>query len=383
MPNPNAIVDKIARVEPPLDKPPAEVLRESERGLTFEFGDGRRARLDPSNERAPALAGILEELRRRGKPVYVEVDPQSGVITRIQVPRVTQIEAVYANDAGDLVIEIPLSQGSHVLRRQSPDFDAWAALLREALDRRLPVILTESETHDVIDLRWYPNPEDLPPFPRPGLPPEWWWRRWPWFYLVDIYQFILKLFAWWLSAVTQARANELFDLMASKSCNPLTVPAPCITFLYPDDGCYARAHEMCRLMSLEGVTARKVFNYADYDYGLLVSTKNHPSCQVSWRYHVAPTLRVRQSFPTVQEQVIDPALFGAPVPTSTWQAKQTDPAALLVGTDASVYFRSKDGGSVNYDPNYTDTNATLADRRIDLQVRATGPYGPPPYANCP
>src|SRR6266545_3554163 len=66
MPNPNAIVDTIVRVEPPLDKPPADVLRESERGLTFEFADGRRARLDRSNERAPALAGILEELRRRG-----------------------------------------------------------------------------------------------------------------------------------------------------------------------------------------------------------------------------------------------------------------------------------------------------------------------------
>jgi hypothetical protein len=382
MPNPNAIVDKIARVEPPLDKAPADVLRDSERGLTFEFADGRRARLDRSDERAPALAGILEELRRRGKPVYIEVDPQSGAITRIQVPRVTHIEAVYANPAGDLMIDIPLSQGSHVLRRQSPDFDAWAALLREALDRRLPVILTESEMHDVIDLRWYPNPEDLPPFPKLGLPPEWWWRRWPWFYLIDIYQFILKLFAWWLSAVTQARANELFDLMASKSCNPLTVPPPCITFLYPDDGCYARAHEMCRLIALEGVTARKVFNYADYDQGLLVSTKNHPSCLVSWRYHVAPTLRVRQGFPAVQEQVIDPALFSAPVPTATWQAKQTDPAALLVGTDSSVYYRSKDGGTVMYDPNYTDTDATLADRRLDLQVRATN-YGPPPYANCP
>src|SRR6266542_3947257 len=201
MPNPNAIVDKIARVEPPLDKPPADVLRESERGQTFEFADGRRARLDRSDERAPARAGILEKLRRRGKPVYVEVDPHSGVITRIQIPKVTHVEAVYANAAGDLVIAIPLWQGSHVLRRQSPDFDAWAALLREALDRRLPVILTASETQDVIDLRWYPNPEDLPPFPRPGLPPEWWWRRWPYVYLVDISWFILKLFSWWLSAV--------------------------------------------------------------------------------------------------------------------------------------------------------------------------------------
>ena len=119
MPNPNAIVDTIVRVEPPLDKPPAEVLGESERGVTFEFPDGRRARLDRSDERAPALAGILEELRRRGKPVYIEVDPQTGVITRIQIPKVTHVEAMYANASGDVVIDIPLSHGSHVLRRQS------------------------------------------------------------------------------------------------------------------------------------------------------------------------------------------------------------------------------------------------------------------------
>ena len=379
MPNPNAIVDTIARVEPPLDKPPAEILGESERGLTFEFPDGRRARLDRSNERAPALAGILEELRRRGKPVYLEVDPQTGLITRIQIPKVTHIEAVYANEAGDQVVDLPLSQGSHVLRRGSPDFEEWAALLQEALNRRLPVILTENELHDVIDLRWYPNPDDVP-FPRLG-PPPWSWR-WPWRWFVDIYDFILRLFSWWLSAVTQTRANELFALMASKSCNPLTVPPPCITFLYPDDGCYARAHEMCRLISLEGVTARKVFNYANFDNGLVVSTKNHPSCQVSWRYHVAPTLRIRLGFPSTQEQVVDPALFGTPVPTPTWQAKQTDPNATLVGTDATIYYRSKDGATVMYDPNYADTNTTLADFRLALQLRAAQD-GPPPYANCP
>ncbi len=71
-----------------------------------------------------------------------------------------------------------------------------------------------------------------------------------------------------------------------------------------------------------------------------------------------------------------------PAPTATWRARQSDPNALLVGTDASVYYRSKDGATVMYDPNYVDTDATLADFRLDLQLRAVQD-GPPPYANCP
>jgi hypothetical protein len=55
---------------------------------------------------------------------------------------------------------------------------------------------------------------------------------------------------------------------------------------------------------------------------------------------------------------------------------------MLVGTDASVYFRSKDGGTVMCAPNHTDTNATIADFPLALQLPAVQD-GPPPYANCP
>jgi hypothetical protein len=375
MPNPNAFVGKIKRVD-----------READRGPEVELEDGRRARLDPGDRRTAGYAEIIEERRERGKPVYLEVDPQTGAITRFEIPWVTRVEALEATPSGDLSIVLPLSQAPHYLRRASPDFDAWAGLLQEVLDKGLPVILTEDDRHDLIDLRLYPNPEEVLPFPKRGPRPEW-WRRWPWYrwpfrLVVDASRFILKIIGWWLTAVTQAKADEMFTLVSGLSCLPPSpVTPPCITFLYPVDGCYARAHEMCRLMGLQGVSSQKVFNYAGSNNDLFVQTKNSPFCSVNWRYHVAPTLRVRKSFPSTEDQVIDPALFTGPVTTTAWQAKQTDPNATLVATDASVFYRDK-AGNLSYDTNYINTNATLKDM-LDSLKKWWEDYGPPPYANCP
>jgi hypothetical protein len=376
MPNPNAFVGKINRLD-----------REAERGAELELDDGRRVRLDPGDRRAAGYAQIIEGRRELGKPVYLEVDPQTGAITRLELPWVTRILSIEGTPSGDLSIVLPLSQAPHYLRRASPDFDAYAGLLQDALDRGLPVILTEDDRNDLIDLRLSPNPEEDLPFPKPGLPPEW-WRRWPWYrwwpvrVVVDAARFIVKIISWWLTAVTQAKANEMFTMVSGLSClppNPVT--PPCITFLYPKDGCYARAHEMCRLMGLQGVSSKKVFNYAGSYNDLYVQTKNSPFCSVNWWYHVAPTLRVRKSFPSTEEQVIDPALFTGPVTTTAWQAKQTDPNATLVSTDASVYFRDK-GGNLSYDPNYINTTADLK-LLLGSLMKWWEDYGPPPYANCP
>ena len=63
-----------------------------------------------------------------------------------------------------------------------------------------------------------------------------------------------------------------------------------ISWLYPDDGCWGRAHEMCRLMINAGAHPRKVWIYGK----LHTLTKNNPNCFVNWGWHVAPTLCVRK-----------------------------------------------------------------------------------------
>src|SRR5215470_10732657 len=98
MPNPNAIVSTSIRIEPPLDRAPAEMLR-AERGITVELDGGRRVRLDPANERSVGYAQILDGLARLRRPVYVEINPASNAITRILVPHVARVTRVQEGKA--------------------------------------------------------------------------------------------------------------------------------------------------------------------------------------------------------------------------------------------------------------------------------------------
>jgi hypothetical protein len=163
--------------------------------------------------------------------------------------------------------------------------------------------------------------------------------------------------------------------MNATSCDPLTVPAPCIPFLYPDDGCWGRAHEMCRLMINMGRKPKKVWIQGN----LNVPTRNNPTCHVGWGWHVAPTLCVRgPGFCKHKEMVIDPSLFTTPVSKSTWKGVQGDPDATLTDSAASIFYL---WGNIT-DPTYVQTNQVLATYRLQLQNRAIQ-QGPPPYANCP
>jgi hypothetical protein len=107
----------------------------------------------------------------------------------------------------------------------------------------------------------------------------------------------------------------MFDLVAHKVCCPATAAAPCIPFNYPDDGCWGRAHEMCRLMLAAGITPNKVWIFGN----LRAASQNNPNCQVLWGWHVAPTLSVGG-----ETYVIDPALFNGPVTQATWAGVQGD-----------------------------------------------------------
>jgi hypothetical protein len=376
MANPNAVVSSVIRFEPPIDRPPAEMLR-AERGLAVELEGGRHVRLDPADPRSPGFAQVLNGLSEQRLPVYLEIDPATSAILRLRIPLVTRVIGLRQIDEGVLGVELELSHGRHTLRRSQPDYAELERLAREAARSGEPVILTEDDAHNVIDVRPFrPSPEGPPfPFPKPELPPPiwsplrwirdllkwiWCWPFWPW---------------WWFCCVSITKAQQVFSAMNATSCSPLTVPPPCIPFLYPDDGCWARAHEMCRLMINMGLSPRKVWIQGS----LYVSTKNNPDCHVWWGWHVAPTLCVRgPSFFQTQRMVIDPSLFTLPVSKATWKGVQGDPNATLTDSDASIFLL---WGSVT-DPTYAQTNLKLAYYRLQLQNRAIQ-QGPPPYANCP
>ena len=381
MPDPNATVSAVIRIEPPLGRVPlAEMLR-AERGISVELEGGRRVRLDPADRRSAGFAQVLDGIGKLKLPAYLEIDPATSSITRVLIPYVTRVVDVRAGEDG-LEVDFERSQARHALRRGA-DFEEFEKRLRESLNTGGVIVLTEDDAHQIIDVRGFkPGPDTpqppLPPFPRPPLP-EWPWPlpwfkalwRWPWW-----------PWLWWFDrrCVSTARAQEVFDAMAATSCNPLTVPPPCIPFLYPDDGCWGRAHEMCRLMIQMGVSPKKVWIQRVAPGYLHVNTRNNPNCFVEWGWHVAPTLCVRRGWWCWgSEMVVDPSMFQTPVTKATWKAAQNNPGATLTDSDWSIFYL---WGSLT-DPTFAETNQVLATYRLQLQLRSLGPAGPPPYANCP
>lgn len=385
MPNPNAIVSTRIRFDPPLaGRDIAEAVRDREQAV--DVGGDRRIRLDPADARSVGFATVLNELAGMGLPAYLELDPDSGSIDRLLIPLLGRVLSVRARGAGGgIEVQLDRSHARHVVPGDSPDLDVLGRTLRTALESKRPVLVVTDFQGAIIDVRDFtPDPEGpLPPLPEPGDEPipfpwrprrwwEWvlwpiwkllWWIRYPWF--------------WW-HCPSKVQAQAIFDAMAATSCDPLTVPVPCIPFKYPDDGCWARANEMCRLMVALGRDPAKVW----IDGDLKVNSVNEPWCLVEWGWHVAPTICVRGGgwLLSTTRMVVDPSLFTTPVTEAQWKAKQGDPNATLTDTGRDIYIRPP-FSPLHDDASYTATKADLAYYRLQLYNRSIQ-IGPPPYP-CP
>lgn len=355
MPNPNAFVAQQIRVD----------------GEAVELaGDRGERRL----RAAPAIARLLENIGAQRLPVYVETDPDGDTVARVLIPKIGRVVQMEPRGEGLGV----LLDSSHAVHTVRPDDDAaeFEAVLRQSLDSGEPVMLTAGDGGEILDVRGFtPGPDGWePPFPKLPWPekPDWRPPRRPPLNLDPLLDLLKR-------CPSATKAQAVFDDLATRMCNPLTVPPPCIPFNYPDDGCWARAHEMCRLLIDMGFKPGKVWIRSGPGASLVAATRNHPNCQVVWGWHVAPTLCVRgPSLLKMQKMVMDPSLFTTPVTPDQWKGVQGDPTATLTYSGADQF--GLYGGT---DPNYTSTNATLTQYRLALQARATSSVGPPPYANCP
>jgi hypothetical protein len=79
---------------------------------------------------------------------------------------------------------------------------------------------------------------------------------------------------------------------------------------------------MIERMQKNGFKPRKIWSVANGDE-LFARTKNHPNGYVTWGYHVAPVLRVRDHNDKTQRwYVIDPSLGTQPMTVAKWEAAQ-------------------------------------------------------------
>ena len=96
-----------------------------------------------------------------------------------------------------------------------------------------------------------------------------------------------------------------------------------ISWLYPNDGCYARATMANRWFKGHGMAIpSKVFAFGK----LRVSTANHPRGTASWWYHVAPIVQVGET-----KYVLDPSIDASkPLPLIDWLARMGTPGEIKV-----------------------------------------------------
>jgi len=134
-------------------------------------------------------------------------------------------------------------------------------------------------------------------------------------YIMDFVQKIRER-----GSVSEEDARRIFDDMADETDIP---------YNFPDDGCYARAHEMVKRISdrhkIDINDIDKVFIYGNleadtnYIYDPIITFQDGSTMRtstddgtVNWGWHVAPIIKVRQGDKIV-DMVIDPSLADGPI----------------------------------------------------------------------
>jgi hypothetical protein len=283
---------------------------------TTEFLFYERQQVFRLSEKAGADDSAARMLRARagkGQPLKVTLNPKRGTIERISEPR----------------------------ERQTAEFLRLRAPLKKP-QKIVPIDLAKIDPikFNIVDL----------------------YLKWPVFRLCTD------------TVPSYAKAKQIFDYCAALSCNlpgPYAVN-PCIPFQYVIDGCYARAHQMRRIITTHfGYCCEKVFSFGMDGDTLAVKADKWGGCCVFWWYHVAPLIRVRFKIPKFNftlAMVIDPSMFDKPVLLHTWLAAQENKncAANAHVTKYSIqpgsaYWPIYPGNSFGTDPNYTLTEGTLQD----------------------
>lgn len=347
----NAFLGNINNLSPLTEGQASATLQKQSQILTVNFEGDRIGLLDLSYPRASVWARMIDRLQKNNRPVYVEIDPDTSVITKLYIPEAARVWKINPHGEELVYVAFYTSSARHYLRRNHPDYQKMLDALQAALDTASTVLVTS--THDdfeIIDVRSLPSPFGIDTPPAPPAPP-----------VPD-------------PPVTWDRAVELFNKMNAQSCIPCTSTSPCITFRYPPNGCWIRAHLMCYLMIAEGETPEKIW-IASAGCNLLALSSNVPECHVDWCWHVAPTLMVIQPSGPDLKMVIDPSLCDKPVTPEEWRLLQTDTSATLTPSAWDQYWPN--GGTATQ----VQANNDMEDFR-DLLDELCSDYGPSPYV-CP
>ena len=164
---PKALIDGIRSFFPTRDKWVSRPAKDLPGKVTVEFKTGQKGILDMKNPRAVVWAKLLDLQRKVNRPVYVEIDPDTSVITQLLIPEPSRVMSITPQGEGDVYVAFFTSEARHYLRRENPDFQNMLDTLRSAKDNETEVLMTATRPdHEIIDVKPLQKPLAL------GSPPE-------------------------------------------------------------------------------------------------------------------------------------------------------------------------------------------------------------------
>ncbi len=109
--------------------------------------------LSLSSHRSAVWADVPESLRQSEQPVYVQIDPESGMITDLLQPRIYTVHAITPVPDG-IDVELEVSHAIHRVRSSNPNFADLRRSLEAALQLGAPVLVTHAlNGREIIDVR--------------------------------------------------------------------------------------------------------------------------------------------------------------------------------------------------------------------------------------
>ncbi len=136
-----------------LSAAPDSRFAEGAQQVRVTFASGRTGLLDVSQHQGRVWAEVLQSLRETGQPAYVEIEPGTGLITQLLLPRSYTVTAL-RRQKDRLEVELTPSQAIHVVMRSNPHYDEIAGALERARKRRAWVLVTEEVNGpEIVDAR--------------------------------------------------------------------------------------------------------------------------------------------------------------------------------------------------------------------------------------
>jgi Glutaminase len=314
-----------------------------EQNIGFKLKDGSSYSFDRKDPRAQLWLRILSGNFRKRAPVYVEAYETLGKVKEIFSPFVRFVKAVRPGTRDDrFEVLFLFAPSAYFLNPSHPEFKTMQARLAAAVKSKEAVLVTlHAVTSEILDVREAPgharelkssegasteDPDD------PRLDGS-----------------TVELLA---PVIDMARAVAVFKSLRQQ---------PQIPFDFLEDCCFARAHEMCRLMVLEDIQSRKIWNFG---HGFMEDEATlqffSPLGSFTWFYHVAPIVRVRQDG-DVFNLVMDPGVSNRPLKICEWLDLQNDHSSTRRFTAAGIYGLDIKTKVVNFDFGFTRTPDELDD----------------------